>query len=246
MKAKKHAAELIKRQTSQIDRYNMNQSFSSNKTTPTPNNTEKKNTNNDSISLDDSSSTEVSVESTNGSNSNGNSNVDNLLAKFRQQQFSSNHHVSKSQGYSTPKTNILNNKTTSSSPYRMPSHSNSLYLNNSNLLNGKSINKQEFSQPPIENNEPNSKSNDTSAYKKRKRDVYDIDDEDFRRRVQKKIDSINDYIDKMDEETENSNSDLYSLFNDLQGISADFGISFETPELVVVGMQSGIANLYFI
>lgn len=236
MKAKKHAAELIKRQTSQIDKFNQ---MSSNKTS-TPIISEKKNNNSDNISLDDSSSTDISTESMNSPiNNNNNTNVDNLLAKFRQQQSNSSHHIPKPQGYSTPKSNILQNKTKSTSPYRIPSHSNPLYLNNSNSLNAKTNNKQE-TQSTMDNSINISKSNEISTYKKRKRETYDMDDEEFRRRVQKKLDTINDDIDRMDEETENSNSDLYSLFNDLQGISADFGISFETPELVVVGMQSGI------
>lgn len=80
--------------------------------------------------------------------------------------------------------------------------------------------------------------NSVSPPKKRKSPDYD--DENHYRNVMKKVDSIRDHLDLADEQGESINSDLYSLFNDLQGISADFGISFDTPELVVVGMQSGM------
>lgn len=70
--------------------------------------------------------------------------------------------------------------------------------------------------------------------RKRKRE----EEESWARMVRGKLDQEAEKIDKYEQSTHDSNRELYALFNDLQCISHDFGIQFETPELVVVGMQS--------
>eukprot|EP01126_Amoeba_proteus_P059029 TRINITY_DN7681_c0_g1_i3.p1 TRINITY_DN7681_c0_g1~~TRINITY_DN7681_c0_g1_i3.p1 ORF type:complete len:528 (-),score=130.82 TRINITY_DN7681_c0_g1_i3:1432-3015(-) len=68
---------------------------------------------------------------------------------------------------------------------------------------------------------------------KRKRD-----EEGFERRVSRKLADERNNIKERHEKHKLLNQDLYLLFNDLHVISSDFGVEFETPEIVVVGMQS--------
>lgn len=63
-------------------------------------------------------------------------------------------------------------------------------------------------------------------------------DEQWRRIIRSKVEDERRRLDDEERLSASSNRDLYRLFNDLQGVSTDFGISFDVPELVVVGMQS--------
>eukprot|EP01117_Protostelium_nocturnum_P012903 TRINITY_DN4779_c0_g1_i2.p1 TRINITY_DN4779_c0_g1~~TRINITY_DN4779_c0_g1_i2.p1 ORF type:complete len:736 (+),score=227.12 TRINITY_DN4779_c0_g1_i2:69-2276(+) len=63
--------------------------------------------------------------------------------------------------------------------------------------------------------------------------------EDQLRKMNK--DKVDDYRRSIEEEerrSHKSNKDLYSLYNDLQGIARDHNIPIEYPEIVVIGMQS--------
>ncbi|GAM21736.1 hypothetical protein SAMD00019534_049110, partial [Acytostelium subglobosum LB1] len=70
--------------------------------------------------------------------------------------------------------------------------------------------------------------------KKRKRE----NEEQWTKQLRHKVDAEKKKLDDDEKRSHNTNQELYSLFNDLQMISHDYNISFETPELVVVGMQS--------
>ncbi|KYQ94066.1 dynamin like protein [Tieghemostelium lacteum] len=70
--------------------------------------------------------------------------------------------------------------------------------------------------------------------KKRRRDH----EEQWSKQVRNKLDHEKKLIEEMDSKSYHLNQELYSLFNDLQTISHEHNISFDTPELVVVGMQS--------
>ncbi|KAL6054695.1 putative Interferon-induced GTP-binding protein Mx2 [Balamuthia mandrillaris] len=70
--------------------------------------------------------------------------------------------------------------------------------------------------------------------KKRKRE----EEEKWSRVVKNKLKDESNRIDREERSSHESNRELYALFNELQGISHDFNIHFETPEIVVVGMQS--------
>eukprot|EP01105_Mastigella_eilhardi_P002304 TRINITY_DN1282_c0_g1_i1.p1 TRINITY_DN1282_c0_g1~~TRINITY_DN1282_c0_g1_i1.p1 ORF type:complete len:782 (-),score=270.13 TRINITY_DN1282_c0_g1_i1:25-2370(-) len=63
-------------------------------------------------------------------------------------------------------------------------------------------------------------------------------EEDWHRIVRSKVDEERQRMEDEEDHAGCANRTLYKLFNDLQGISKDFNISFETPEIVVVGMQS--------
>ncbi|XP_049849889.1 dynamin-like protein C [Schistocerca gregaria] len=67
-------------------------------------------------------------------------------------------------------------------------------------------------------------------------DTDSYEEKEFK--IAKKLEIARRKIDQLESRSENANSEIYSLFNDLQGLSADFNIEFSTPEIVVVGMQS--------
>jgi GTPase SAR1 family protein len=97
---------------------------------------------------------------------------------------------------------------------------------------------QSYNQPPPSNYAPQPNYAEMENARKRKREVDREEEEQWYRNVSRKIDDERKKVDHDEEQHYQSNKDLYALFNDLQGISADFNISFESPELVVVGMQS--------
>eukprot|EP01132_Coremiostelium_polycephalum_P003597 gene3597-4479_t len=70
--------------------------------------------------------------------------------------------------------------------------------------------------------------------KKRRRDH----EEQWTKQIRFKVDQEKKKLDDYEMVSGSANQELYSLFNDLQMISHDHNISFDTPELVVVGMQS--------
>ncbi|KAF2073270.1 hypothetical protein CYY_005432 [Polysphondylium violaceum] len=70
--------------------------------------------------------------------------------------------------------------------------------------------------------------------KKRKRES----EEQWSKQIRNKIELERKKLDELENHSISSNKELYSLFNDLQMISHEHNISFDTPELVVVGMQS--------
>ncbi|EAL71678.2 dynamin like protein [Dictyostelium discoideum AX4] len=70
--------------------------------------------------------------------------------------------------------------------------------------------------------------------KKRKRDNEEL----LSKQVRTKLENERKKLDDSESINASTNQELYSLFNDLQMISHDHNISFDTPELVVVGMQS--------
>ncbi|KAK5574626.1 hypothetical protein RB653_009879 [Dictyostelium firmibasis] len=70
--------------------------------------------------------------------------------------------------------------------------------------------------------------------KKRKRDNEEL----LTKQVRTKLENERKKLDDSEFINASTNQELYSLFNDLQMISHDHNISFDTPELVVVGMQS--------
>ncbi|KAN0025352.1 hypothetical protein ACTFIU_003613 [Dictyostelium citrinum] len=70
--------------------------------------------------------------------------------------------------------------------------------------------------------------------KKRKRDNEEL----LSKQVRTKLENERKKLDDSEFINASANQELYSLFNDLQMISHDHNISFDTPELVVVGMQS--------
>jgi hypothetical protein len=74
--------------------------------------------------------------------------------------------------------------------------------------------------------------------KKRKRVYTDEELREWERIVKRKLEDESDRVDTEEDHNESSNRELYALFNDLQGIQADFNIRFSAPELVVVGGQS--------
>lgn len=74
--------------------------------------------------------------------------------------------------------------------------------------------------------------------KKRKRVYTDEEIREWDRVVKRKLEEERDRVDSEEEKHDTSNRELYALFNDLQGVMADFGIVFAAPELVVVGGQS--------
>ncbi|EGC35126.1 hypothetical protein DICPUDRAFT_33855 [Dictyostelium purpureum] len=70
--------------------------------------------------------------------------------------------------------------------------------------------------------------------KKRKRD----NEEMWSKTIKQKLEGERKKLDDSETMLATANQELYALFNDLQMISHDHNISFDTPELVVVGMQS--------
>eukprot|EP01101_Sappina_pedata_P002287 TRINITY_DN12531_c0_g1_i1.p1 TRINITY_DN12531_c0_g1~~TRINITY_DN12531_c0_g1_i1.p1 ORF type:complete len:934 (-),score=360.41 TRINITY_DN12531_c0_g1_i1:13-2775(-) len=75
---------------------------------------------------------------------------------------------------------------------------------------------------------------DTTTQEKKQKEI----DDSWKRHVRKKIDDERHRLERDDHSTSNLNKELYCLFNDLQVIAQKFKIDFESPELVVVGMQS--------
>eukprot|EP01133_Synstelium_polycarpum_P000414 gene414-491_t len=69
---------------------------------------------------------------------------------------------------------------------------------------------------------------------KRKRD----NEEQWTKHLRSKIEIEKRKLDDDEKISYTSNQELYTIFNDLQMISHEYNIPFETPELVVVGMQS--------
>lgn len=195
-------------------------------------------------------------------------NVDNLLAKFRQSHSSPIKSTQNGKTYSSPPPKPV--KSTPLSPINPNTQSRGVLTNHSNIElssnpnsnpsyvqvhhNGslQNLNSTYNSQKPTSDNlvsmlEQNDQSNGVQDFANsstvspnKKRKSPDYDDENHYRNVIRKVESLRDKLELADSQVEATNSDLYSLFNDLQGISADFGISFDTPELVVVGMQSGM------
>ncbi|EFA76188.1 dynamin like protein [Heterostelium album PN500] len=70
--------------------------------------------------------------------------------------------------------------------------------------------------------------------KKRKRE----NEEQLNKIIRQKMEHEKKKLDEEEKRSYSSNQELYTIFNDLQMISHDYNIQFETPELVVVGMQS--------
>lgn len=70
-----------------------------------------------------------------------------------------------------------------------------------------------------------------------KRRRYD-QKEKLQKSIREKIENEKNLLSEEMKHSSSANKDLYLLFNELQGISQEFGIDFETPEIVVVGMQS--------
>ncbi|EGG18151.1 dynamin like protein [Cavenderia fasciculata] len=70
--------------------------------------------------------------------------------------------------------------------------------------------------------------------KKRKRET----DEQWSKVIRSKLELEKKKLDDDEQKSYTINQELYTIFNDLQMISHDHSIPFETPELVVVGMQS--------
>ena len=69
---------------------------------------------------------------------------------------------------------------------------------------------------------------------KRKR----VDDDQWFRNVRRKVDIQRRKLEQMEEKNQQSNQELFKIFNDLQGVAKDCNINISYPELVVVGMQS--------
>eukprot|EP01127_Copromyxa_protea_P016077 TRINITY_DN4719_c0_g1_i5.p1 TRINITY_DN4719_c0_g1~~TRINITY_DN4719_c0_g1_i5.p1 ORF type:complete len:420 (-),score=58.56 TRINITY_DN4719_c0_g1_i5:1350-2609(-) len=69
---------------------------------------------------------------------------------------------------------------------------------------------------------------------KRKRE----EEEQWERSVRRRVDEERISVQKKRSTATYANAELYCLFNDLAGMSADFGVNVSAPEIVVVGMQS--------
>lgn len=92
----------------------------------------------------------------------------------------------------------------------------------------------------IEQEQDGSKPNSQASQlaRKRKRQYTEQETRDWERVVKRKLESETERMDAEENRYDASNRDLYALFNDLQGIKADFGLEISAPELVVVGGQS--------
>ncbi|KAH3742895.1 dynamin family GTPase [Pelomyxa schiedti] len=98
---------------------------------------------------------------------------------------------------------------------------------------------QQQPQPqPQTQSRPSHKDEESATGPNRKRARTWEDDEQWHRIVRAKVEEERRRLEEEERTASSSNRELYRLFNDLQGIAHDFQISFSTPELVVVGMQS--------
>lgn len=65
-----------------------------------------------------------------------------------------------------------------------------------------------------------------------------VDDAQFFRIIRDKVDDQRRKLEEDENQSNQSNKEVYALFNELQGIAKDLNITFEYPEIVVIGMQS--------
>jgi GTPase SAR1 family protein len=74
--------------------------------------------------------------------------------------------------------------------------------------------------------------------KRRRKELLDDDEETWHQTVVHKLEKERKKIDTEESLHNRTTLELYVLFNNLQAVSADLNIAFQTPEFVVVGMQS--------